>query len=740
MKKTTKIILLSISIPVATVATSVGIYYGVVNNSQTNKNTPKPTPSDKSNSNNNSKQNTDNSSEKISTETSKENSNNSDKTTNETDATKKESDSTKDSKNNEDSSNNTNTDENSSEINSKETTSESDENTKPAETEDSNNTSTENETSKDDEKDSDSNTNPENNEETSENKNDTETSKDQENTETDTESNTYSENKDSGDSSETTDPGNGSDSSSEEADSTNEKESDSETPVDTENNDNSSNSVDNTEKGTETNTDNEDNKDSSETKESNNQDGNSDSTTDGENTGDSSSDSTDVESPNETDATEKESDTTADSESNNDSSETENKDTEEDEESKLENNVAPYSAHERSAVNSLGEDETIFVRPPFAAKFLLKANNKDITVVFDHLDSPGQRKASKSKEKYEFKPSKDEAKAAFPDKAKNIKISNQGAQEFSEFLAIEDLLKYYKGEFKSSLTIFGGDTNIHKENFSMGDVFSDNVGSTLDRNLEIFEKNGKKKDWNEKYLTSLGNKGDNYSEQYDKMFFINDDEANFGVEVIKDQDAKQFKIDTYKTFEYFISKEILKRLEGYKNDYKMGDSGIIKYGISDHAPVFTDINLKNVTKINTIKVDKKVDEDFEGYRKKDNTIRIAHWNILNFHGGEMKSTAIAHIIYKSGFDIIGLTEIDHNEGSRVQEIVDKLNELVGSQRFKCVIQNAKDTEVPEFLVESKRFGDKQEEEVAIIYDSENFKYKNSKTFAKKIRFFASDKK
>ncbi|MCU4117009.1 hypothetical protein N8G13_00835 [Mycoplasma zalophi] len=732
MKKTTKIILLSISIPTVTVATSVAVYYGVVNNSQTNdKNILKPLPSDKSNSNNNSKQNIDNSSEKTNTETSKEKNNNSDKTTNKTNGTEKESDITKDSENNEDYSNNTSADENSSEVNSKETTSESDKNTKPSETEDSNNTSTENETSKDGEKDSDSNTNLENNEETSENKNDIET---------DTESNTDSENKDSGDSLETTDPGNSSDSSSEEADSTNEKESDSDTPVDIENNDNSSNGVGNTEKGTETNTDNEDNKNSSELGESNNQDDNSDSTTDSENTSDSSSDSTDSESSNETDATEKEYDTTTDSGSNNDSLETENKDTEDDEESKLENNVAPYSAHERSAVNSLGEDETIFVRPPFAAKFLLKANNKDITVIFDHLDSPGQRKASKGKEKYEFKPSKDEAKAVFPDKAKNIKISNQGAQEFSEFLAIEDLLKYYKGEFKSSLTIFGGDTNIHKENFSMGDVFSDNVGSTLDRNLEIFEKNEKEKIWNEKYLTSLGNKGDNYSEQYDKMFFINDDEANFGVEVIKNQDAKQFKIDTYKTFEYFISKEILKRLEGYKDDYKMGDSGIIKYGISDHAPIFTDVNLKNVTKINTIKVDKKVDNDFEGYRKKDNTIRIAHWNILNFHGGEMKSTAIAHIIYKSGFDIIGLTEIDHNEGSHVQEIVDKLNELVGSQRFKCVIQNAKDTEVPEFLVESKRFGDKQEEEVAIIYDSENFKYKNSKTFAKKIRFFASDKK
>ncbi|MBU4692111.1 hypothetical protein KQ875_00670 [Mycoplasma zalophi] len=379
---------------------------------------------------------------------------------------------------------------------------------------------------------------------------------------------------------------------------------------------------------------------------------------------------------------------------------------------------ANFSAKERSQLTSLAKKETIFVRPPFAAKFLLKANNKDITVVFDHLDSPDRRESKKYNEPLP-------AQSLADSNVSYQNLKKQGAQEASEFLAIDDVLKYYKDEFKSALTIFGGDTNIKNDNYYLARKFPNEIESTLENSLHL-------KRHKEKYLTSLGTKG-NYANQYDKMFFINADKENFEVDTIKDDQLKQFKVDIYKTFKYFIEKSILKRYDDFKE--AKNDNLTIRNRISDHAPVFTDVNLKNITTINTIKVDKKLVQDFEGYKKKDNTVRIAHWNILNYKGGGAKSLAIANIIYKSGFDIVGLTEINDNQGASVQQIVDNLNKLDNSQRFKYVVQNANDTIIPKFLLDSERFGKAQQEQVAIIYDSENFEYKDSKTYTKTIPYF-----
>ncbi|MBU4691115.1 hypothetical protein [Mycoplasma zalophi] len=329
---------------------------------------------------------------------------------------------------------------------------------------------------------------------------------------------------------------------------------------------------------------------------------------------------------------------------------------------------ANFSAKDRSQLTSLAKKETIFVRPPFAAKFLLKANNKDITVVFDHLDSPDRRESKKYNEPLP-------AQSLADSNVSYQNLKKQGAQEVSEFLAIDDVLKYYKDEFKSALTIFGGDTNIKNDNYYLARKFPNEIESTLENSLHL-------KRHKEKYLTSLGTKG-NYANQYDKMFFINADKENFEVDTIKDDQLKQFKVDIYKTFKYFIEKSILKRYDDFKE--AKNDNLTIRNRISDHAPVFTDVNLKNITTINTIKVDKKLVQDFEGYRKKDNTLRIAHWNILNYKGGVAKSLAIANIIYKSGFDIVGLTEINDNQGASVQQIVDNLNKLDNSQRFKYIV-------------------------------------------------------
>ncbi|QJR44343.1 hypothetical protein [Mycoplasma miroungirhinis] len=384
---------------------------------------------------------------------------------------------------------------------------------------------------------------------------------------------------------------------------------------------------------------------------------------------------------------------------------------------KIEEN-SQISQTERNKLTSLQKNETIYVRPPFGAKFLIKANNKDLSVVFDHFDSPDKRKKDKYKEK-------SPSFSLVDSNTKKSDLNKQGAQEVSEFLGIENLLKYYRDEFKSSLTIFGGDTNIKNENYYLARKFSDEIESTLDKNLKF-------KGYGEKYLTSLGTKG-NYSNQYDKMFFINNDKENFGIDTIKGDTVKEYKIDIYKTFKYFIEKDILKRLNDFKES--KNDNLTIRNRISDHAPVFSDVNLKNVTKIENIKVDSTLLQGYEGLRKSDKTLRIAHWNILNYNGGKAKSLAIANIIYKSGFDLVGLTEINDKAGETVKEIVDNLNTLDNSQRFKFIVQNREDTIIPQFLIDQQRFGKDQTEQVAIIYDSKNFEFKESKSYTKLIKYF-----
>ncbi|MCU4116995.1 hypothetical protein N8G13_00765 [Mycoplasma zalophi] len=110
MKKSSKIILLSILASIVAATTSVGVYYAVINNSKTNdKNTLKLVPSDKSNSDNNSeKTNNENSEEVMNEENTKESekdiNNNLSETENSQNNTKKDTESNTDSENQEQSS------------------------------------------------------------------------------------------------------------------------------------------------------------------------------------------------------------------------------------------------------------------------------------------------------------------------------------------------------------------------------------------------------------------------------------------------------------------------------------------------------------------------------------------------------------------------------------------------------------------------------------------------------------
>lgn len=359
-------------------------------------------------------------------------------------------------------------------------------------------------------------------------------------------------------------------------------------------------------------------------------------------------------------------------------------------------------------------NQTHFVRPPFIAKFKIKNTDFSIATIFNHLDSPGTRKKG---EYIEPKPS-----ILLADSSnRQSDLNKQGAQEVSEFLGLIDVINENKD--LANFVIYGGDTNIKNENFYLARKYPENIQFTLDRDLKL-------KKYDQKFLTSLGTRG-KYSEQYDKMFFINQLSNTFKPKIITNG-LLPYKVDIYRTFNDVISKAELENLKGWKS--KNNDKSTIRSQISDHAPVFTDVVFSNP--IETLKVNETLRKN-QTLSKEQNTIRIAHWNILNFGGPnqDAKTMAIAATIYKSGFDIIGLTEINDGRGNYVQNIVNLLNKYAGKDRYKFVLQNKKDTNIrPEYL-QSNKFGKAQQEQVAVIYDSQNFEFVSSQSYLKPIKYY-----
>lgn len=359
-------------------------------------------------------------------------------------------------------------------------------------------------------------------------------------------------------------------------------------------------------------------------------------------------------------------------------------------------------------------NQTHFVRPPFIAKFKIKNTDFSIATIFNHLDSPSSRKKG---EYIEPKPS-----ILLADSSnKQSDLNKQGAQEVSEFLGLIDVINENKD--LANFVIYGGDTNIKNENFYLARKYPKNIQFTLDRDLKL-------KKYDQKFLTSLGT-GGKYSEQYDKMFFINQLPNTFKPKIITNG-LLPYKVDIYRTFNDVISKAELESLKGWKS--KKNDKSTIRSQISDHAPVFTDVVFSNP--IETLKVNEALRKN-QTLSKEQNTIRIAHWNILNFGSPnqDAKTKAIAATIYKSGFDIIGLTEINDGSGNYVQNIVNLLNKYAGKDRYKFVLQNKKDTNIrPEYL-QSNKFGKAQQEQVAVIYDSQNFEFVSSRSYLKPIKYY-----
>ncbi|MBU4692865.1 hypothetical protein KQ876_01420 [Mycoplasma sp. CSL7491-lung] len=365
-------------------------------------------------------------------------------------------------------------------------------------------------------------------------------------------------------------------------------------------------------------------------------------------------------------------------------------------------------------------EETVYVRPPFGASFELKSekNFPNIVTVFDHLDSPGKKNNSRY----------NEYGANTSNLAYKSYGSSLGSQEASEFLSIPKLMKYYKKHSKeNSLVIFGGDTNIEKENFNLDNNFDPEINKVLN-SYGIGQK----------YFTSLNKNGTGYVQPYDKIYYLNGENKYYDLVNDNDDPHLDFKIDIIKEFKKFNNKEEFKSMKWYNNHEDEGWN--IRNRLSDHAPVYVDLNIKTNKNINT---------SFASINpKKDtNQLRIAHWNILNYgnqnlntykHKKEFKYKAIAYFIEKSGFDIVGLTEINDNGSDAVDLILNQLNNK-GKSKYKKIVQSKEESSWKN--TKYKYFYGRQTEQIVIIYNSDildNVRFLNDKkslTYRENIKLY-----
>ncbi|QJG66666.1 hypothetical protein HGG64_03115 [Mycoplasma phocoeninasale] len=113
------------------------------------------------------------------------------------------------------------------------------------------------------------------------------------------------------------------------------------------------------------------------------------------------------------------------------------------------------------------------------------------------------------------------------------------------------------------------------------------------------------------------------------------------------------------------------------------------------------------------------------FYKPKNLIRVGHWNILNYGGGESsdkngpKVRAISELIYKSKLDVVGLTEINYKKGETVKNIVDALNKISSDRDYKFLVQSDKDA--------NPKSSNATREQIAIIYNSKKIREKNFST-------------
>lgn len=194
-----------------------------------------------------------------------------------------------------------------------------------------------------------------------------------------------------------------------------------------------------------------------------------------------------------------------------------------------------------------------YVRTPYGMKFTNKTTNKNITVVFNHLDSPGAKTKSGEVNISRTKDSKE-----------LIKGEAQGNFELTEAYGLIHVMNYFDSIDDDSSLLFAGDTNIKLNNIQVFKPMFDNGY------LSVYG------DTDEKHKTSLG-VSNYWSQPYDKIFIKEAQSTNFITE--QENPELEFKYDIYAA----INAKII-------TEFKNNEDTIIKKArsISDHALTWVD--------------------------------------------------------------------------------------------------------------------------------------------------------
>ncbi|ENY69201.1 Hypothetical protein, predicted membrane nuclease [Metamycoplasma auris 15026] len=163
----------------------------------------------------------------------------------------------------------------------------------------------------------------------------------------------------------------------------------------------------------------------------------------------------------------------------------------------------------------LDNENAEYARPPYGVQFRYKLKpDKKMTFVFDHFDGPGAK----------------------DDLGENM-LNGMGTFEYREAKHLEKVLEYFKNiSDKEASIFFGGDTNIPlgKEKLAF-DWLKRNGGSSGYE--AVFDDA-------HRHRSSLGRKGENYTNPYDKIFY----KSNFALidkqvfdlyKVVKDQEIRK---------------------------------------------------------------------------------------------------------------------------------------------------------------------------------------------------------
>ncbi|MEA4333480.1 Vmc-like lipoprotein signal peptide domain-containing protein [Mycoplasma sp. 1232] len=356
------------------------------------------------------------------------------------------------------------------------------------------------------------------------------------------------------------------------------------------------------------------------------------------------------------------------------------------------------------------EKRTVYVRPPFGAQFKLKNDNTYFTTIFAHLDSPGVAKNAKDEQSINTD--------YFNIKTANGKPKSAGAQEVSEFLGLPNVARHFESISQdNSFVIFGGDTNISADFFSIQNLYPESYKFTITNLGEADDKT---------HYTSLGRTNGVYSQPYDKMFFKNKNKQYLETLTQVNTPELAFKFDIWSSFRNNVLAPEDMNLNYYTSNKPKEP---IRARLSDHAPVWTDVKVKNNVTL------PHSNHSIDLHRKDANALRIAHWNVLNYGTSDdyetflstrdFKYIAISKIIKALGFDIVGLTEINYDRADKVQAILDELNK--DGSNWKMIAQDREEAVYPQDSKWAKY--DSQKEQVVIIYDANIFdptSFKNNK--------------